>query len=74
MARVVQTGTRASRAKNQRRYRGTGGAQNKKKAPLGAFLVLTAIIILLGSYLLQFLCLDNLTAQHRVCGAAATGH
>jgi hypothetical protein len=50
-------------------------AWNKKKAPDGAFLVLTAVIFFLpGSYLLQFLSLDKLAVQRRFFGTAATGH
>ena len=36
-------------------------AWNKKKAPIGALLVLAAVIFLFGSYLLQYLSLAMLT-------------
>jgi hypothetical protein len=38
-------------------------ARNKKKAPIGALLVLAAIIFLLSSYLLQLPGLDPLTVR-----------
>ncbi len=40
---------------------------------MGAFLVLAAIIILFGSYLLQFQCLAMLTAEGQIFGASSTG-
>jgi hypothetical protein len=36
-------------------------SSRQKKAPYGAFLVLTALIIIIGSYLLQFICRPDLT-------------
>jgi|GEM_PF-2349169 len=48
--------------------------RNKKKAPNGAFFVLTALIFLFGSYLLQFLGLDYLAIQCCILGAMTLGN